>query len=232
MLEFIRSRYRRYRTPTDRGLTLVEALVAIITIAAVTTAITPPIFIAVATRVQNRKAEQAMQLAQGEIDRVRVLLDEGLREEEAEELPELAGDDLSAVGPPDSAADLLSDINSPTTALRIDVDADGSPDFLVQSFRGKQASVFAGGRQVPVVFDLGVRVYSIVAETESNFSGLETTEASLKFTTGQGDTRERPLAVLYTQLGQSDSALSLDKYRCHLDESTSTADCTDEEPEP
>lgn len=224
-----RYRHRRHRH-SDWGLTLVEALVAIITIAAVTTAITPPIFIAVATRVQNRKAEQAMQLAQGEIDRVRVLLDEGLRATEEAELPQLAGDDLAAVGPPTTAVDLLSQVDSATTALRIDVDADGSPDFLLQSFRGKQSSVFAGGRQIPVVFGLGVRVYSIVAERESNFAGLETDEASLKFTTGQGDTRVRPLAVLYTQMGQSDSALSLDKYRCFIDGGTTTADCTDEEP--
>ncbi len=63
---------------SERGLTLMEVLVAVLMVSAVLVAITPPIFLTVATRVQNRKAEQALQLANGEIDQVRVLVQEGI----------------------------------------------------------------------------------------------------------------------------------------------------------
>lgn len=79
---------------SDQGLTLIEGLVAILIISAVTTAITPMMFLSVATRVQNRRAEQAVQLAHGQIDQVRVLIDQGLNSEEVIErqLPPLVPD--------------------------------------------------------------------------------------------------------------------------------------------
>jgi len=60
---------------SDQGLTLIEGLIAIVIIAITMVSITPPIFWAVASRVQTQRAEQALKLAQGEIDRVRVLAD-------------------------------------------------------------------------------------------------------------------------------------------------------------
>ena len=65
------------RNSSQQGFTLLESLMAIMVITVVIAALTPPIFISVATRVQNRKAEQAIQLAQGEIDQVRRLVERG-----------------------------------------------------------------------------------------------------------------------------------------------------------
>ena len=71
---------------SDQGLTLIEGLVAIVVVAITLVSITPPIFWATGTRVQNRRAEQALQLAQGEIDRVRTLMDQ--RKDDGQSIPE------------------------------------------------------------------------------------------------------------------------------------------------
>ena len=59
------------------GFTLIESLVAIIIISITVVAISPPIFWATGTRVQNRRAEQALSIAQGTIDRVRAKVERG-----------------------------------------------------------------------------------------------------------------------------------------------------------
>ncbi len=61
----------------QQGFTIIESLMAIIVVTILLVGITPPIFLVVGTRVQNQRAEQAMQLAQLEIDRVRVLMERG-----------------------------------------------------------------------------------------------------------------------------------------------------------
>jgi len=58
---------------SESGLTLMECVVAIAVVALAGALITPPLFLAAATRVQNRRSEQALQIAQGEIDRIRTL---------------------------------------------------------------------------------------------------------------------------------------------------------------
>jgi type II secretory pathway pseudopilin PulG len=59
----------------EQGLTLIEGLLAIVIIAITVVSITPPVFWAVASRVQTQRAEQALKIAQGEIDRVRTLVE-------------------------------------------------------------------------------------------------------------------------------------------------------------
>lgn len=212
---------------SERGLTLMEALVAVLMVSAVLVAITPPIFLTVATRVQNRKAEQALQLANGEIDQVRVLVQEGItggRRGSVNQLPSLADGvkTIAEVGPPTSKDGRLQSTNyecskydqanapqlDVTTARQVDVNGDCQADFLVQTFRSNEQNILRAGLSVPVVFRVGVRVYSISA----NFEGLETGQASLQLTTGEGQQTKRPLAVMYTVLGQGDSGDALDQY--------------------
>ncbi|MCY7282913.1 MAG: type II secretion system GspH family protein [Cyanobacteria bacterium CAN_BIN43] len=81
---------------SDQGLTLIEGLVAIVVVSITLVSITPPIFWATGTRVQNRRAEQALQLAQGEIDRVRTLIDQGQTDPAI--LPPVAGAILRGTG--------------------------------------------------------------------------------------------------------------------------------------
>ena len=62
---------------SDSGFTLIESLVAIIIVSITVVAISPPIFWATGTRVQNRRAEQALSIAQATIDQVRARVERG-----------------------------------------------------------------------------------------------------------------------------------------------------------
>lgn len=65
--------------PSDRGLTLIEVLLAIVMVGVILAAIAPVLALSVATRVQSRKVEQATALAQQEIDRVRATMARSLQ---------------------------------------------------------------------------------------------------------------------------------------------------------
>ncbi|MDC0835923.1 type II secretion system protein [Geitlerinema sp. CS-897] len=219
-------RWHNASNTSQAGLTLVEGLVAILVVSAVTISITPAIFLAVATRVQNRRAEQAIQLAHGQIDQVRVLIEQGIQPDTVDRLPALVeSSDLSAVSAPSSAFGSLQSTNfecsnydrNPTqvpvdSALPVDINGDCEEDFFVQTFRGDEQTIQVDSEdstaQVPVVFRMGVRVYYRNAE----FGALETQEASLTLTTGQGQQTKRPLAVLHTTLAQADRSQALQKY--------------------
>jgi type II secretory pathway pseudopilin PulG len=198
-------------------------------------AITPPIFWATATRVQNRRAEQALALAQSEIDRNRTLMEQNLSS--AANLPPIAptgaagrpeiGRPTQSIGTvrtlgdarcngdkPDPSAKVSVSPN-PTTYIPVDTDGDCKTDFLLQTFRTRvPGAEFAGSDPTnPQVtgFAMGVRVYSVVAE--NNLSKLETAQARLTGSKGLGQTTTRPLAVLYSTLSRNNSSTNLDSYR-------------------
>lgn len=216
---------KRHNRRSEQGLTLMESLVAILMISAVMVAITPPIFLAVATRVQNRRAEQAIQLAHGQIDQVRVLMEQGVTNEK--QLPINAGNDIANVPAIQDIHSELQSTNfecstyddnydpenptqlSATTALPTDINGDCNADFLVQIFRTNDKTL--PDNPVPLVFRMGVRVYSIVAK--GNTGSLKTTKASLQLTTGEGQQTQYPLSVMYTTLSRSDVSGSLELYK-------------------
>ncbi|MBO9998819.1 MAG: type II secretion system protein [Cyanobacteria bacterium SID2] len=219
--------WRNRSNSSQAGLTLVEGLVAILVVSAVTVSLTPAIFLAVATRVQNRRAEQAIQLAHGQIDQVRVLIEQGIQADTVTQLPFDVGEstDLTQIASPSSAFDKLQSTNfecsvydrAPTqvpveSALPVDVNGDCEEDFFVQTFRANDQTVSDDGQEIPIIFDMGVRVYY----KNARFGTLETEEASLQLTNGEGQQTSRPLAVLYTTLAQADRSQSLRKYRCML----------------
>ena len=222
-----RQRAKKRAKFSEQGLTIMESLVAIVMIAAVSVSLTPPIFLTVATRVQNRRAEQAMNLAHGEIDRVRVLMEQGVTQNNVEQLPGLDGSEsLENVPAPSSIHGDLQSTNftcsdydknyqqlDSGTALKVDVNGDCDHDFLVQTFRIREQTT-GGQNPIPLIFRMGVRVYSRVAEDSSG--ALLTEEASLQLTTGEGQQDTRPLAVMYTDLGQADLDESLVKYHCFV----------------
>lgn len=75
---FLLGKSLRFRPGTSAsGFTLIESLVAIIVVSVTVVAISPPIFWAAATRVQNRRAEQALSIAQSSIDEVRAKIERG-----------------------------------------------------------------------------------------------------------------------------------------------------------
>lgn len=215
---------------SDRGLTLIEGLVAILIVSAVTTAITPMIFLSVATRIQNRRAEQAVQLAHGQIDEVRVLVERGIEnDEDIAQLPSLVEGDVTAreVEPPDSDSNKLLSTNFDCSdsfrlgsipvsqAFEVDVNGDCERDFFVQTFRTREITANRNGVDVPIVFEMGVRVYY----RNADFGNLETEQASLVMTSGEGQQKTRPLATLYTVMSQGDTGISLRSYQCFVDPS-------------
>jgi type II secretory pathway pseudopilin PulG len=216
------------RSSSEQGLTLMECLVAILMISAVLVAITPPIFLAVASRVQNRRAAQAIQLAAGEVDRVRVLVEQGVTEDSKKDLPNLAEGtnalDVPAPSGPgglesaNKACPLVYEAPEVSKARRVDTNGDCEPDFLVQTFRVAEQVDDEG---LPVIFRMGVRVYSTSADS---FDGLETKQAALLLTTGEGQQTKYPLAAMYTVLGKGDLSSSMEEYRCFTN-TGSGADC-------
>ena len=181
---------------SESGVTLLEALVAMIIITITVSMMTPPIFMAVATRVSNRRTEQAMQLAQGEIERVRLLMLGS--ESYAKISPELPPIDTAAkkdtieqVGIPTSVC-----AAAPCTSLQLVPTS--NPDFFYQTFREDGAEVASGD---VVAFRMGVRVYSSEAldDNGSPRTTLRTDTGSLSFTTGSSR-NERPLATFYTEM--------------------------------
>ena len=171
---------------SEAGLTLIECLVALVVIAVTAATITPMMVFAVATRVQNQKTEQAMQIARGEIDKIRLVVEQGgdysTRLSELSLFSTGASTSLVLVPPPTSFVDnVSSSVTAVDKARKLDIDGDGDTDFAVQHFRDK-----------------GIEI------------GADNT--GLAFTSGEGQRGRRPLAVLYSQIAQGDRINSLCQY--------------------
>lgn len=229
---YLRHFAQRRTASIDQGLTLVECLVAIAVVGVTGLLITPPLFISAATRVQNRRAEQALKVAQGEIDRVRLLVERGRQSAgfDADNNPvaPAAGQalppqvaDIEAAPAPTALSGQMESVNDSLdtfegaalpnvqTALPIDTDGDGEADYFMQTFRDE--GFRADGANQLESFRMGVRVYAIAAE--DNLGSLGTEEASLRYTTGLGNQQQQPLAVLYSDFVRSDRDNSVCQYQ-------------------
>ncbi|NJM58423.1 MAG: prepilin-type N-terminal cleavage/methylation domain-containing protein [Synechococcales cyanobacterium RU_4_20] len=218
------------KTPSESGLTLIECLVAMIIITVVVAIITPPIFLAVGTRVNNRRTEQALQVAQEEIERVRLLvISEKAGTDIENQLPPVANGvtrtSLGDAAVPNSVCDpatkagpppLCSDAQSLFLAFGSGVN---DPSALyVQTFRdeGKtKERTLANGTKVNeiIAFNMGVRVYSHEALNAAK-TGVGTLDASgqagsINFTSGTKTRGSRPLVVLYTEMTRGTEADAL-----------------------
>jgi prepilin-type N-terminal cleavage/methylation domain-containing protein len=226
------------------GFTLIESLVAIIIVAIVVIGIIPPIFYATATRVQNRRAEQAAQLAQSEIDKVRAAVEQhaSYTANGVQDLPPFIGADIHVatnvaaptLSPTGPYAKLRSvngscqnDDGKALTSVSqyIAVDTDGGdnckPEFFVQIFRSNdivQAGALPG--TPPDGFFMGVRVYAAVA-ANTPLATLNQPEnlkaAPLRGGQGLGFQAVRPMAVLYSSVVRSDRAVDVYKLLCTKD---------------
>lgn len=205
-------------TSPEQGFTLLETLCAIVVISVVIASFTPPIFLAVATRFQNTRAEQALQLAQGEIDRVRRTVERG--EYTESDLPPQGSAGDSSVqdqGSPGSTTTLNQNqkySSSASEGVTVDVNGDGTPDFIVQTYRTPGVRDPEGRL---AAFRMGVRVYTY--SVARNFGQLENPPkkaASLTLTTALGQQRRRPLAAMYTSVVRSDTNTSLCSYQQFL----------------
>ncbi len=210
---------------SEAGLTLIECLVAIVVIALTSASVAPMMVFSVATRVQNQKTEQALQLAQAEVDQIRLVVEQGgdygdrLSNLSLLKLnPAVALTAFDALPPVEFIASTAT-LDRVVEARMIDTDGDGDDDFAIQRFRTEGIEVTSQTPGVvsstPVVFDLGVRVYDARAQKNlvgASPAGLIASTAGLTFTSGEGDRGRQPLAVLYTQIAQGDRDGSLCQY--------------------
>lgn len=206
----------------NSGLTLLECLVAITIIGVSTATIAPVMLFSVATRVQSQKAEQALQLAQLEIDTIRVEIERG-NNAFVSNYPQTprSEDEIAETATPGNVSLILtSDLSDARAA---DVDDDGDDDFALQVFRTEGISDASGN---PMAFRVGVRVYDVDA-VRNNSGSLLKDQASLAFTSGEGQRGLRPLAILYTDIVAGDRDLSLCNYRQYIDPSATVNDNID-----
>lgn len=221
------------RKGTEEGLTLMESLVGIMVIAIVITAITPPLLIAFATRVQNYIASQAMKIAQGEIDRVRLVIEKGdYAAGWTEKLPPSMGTnnfDYLGVGAPTTTTpngtcpltNVQGSADPRNTWCSVDVTGDGVWDLGIQTFRtpafttagNPSTSDYPNGK--PIAFVITVRAYTRAALTSGNLekSFPRDKTASLGMTAGQSITL--PLVTRYETIVRSDLKISRELY-CEL----------------
>jgi len=208
----------------QQGLTLIECLVAIVVIAITVTTITPPIFLATATRIQSRRGEQANQIAQAEVDRIRQMVETGVYTVDQLPIDTGAGNasDVAAASgvnssllvspatcgtyPPIPATAPVSD----RTLIPVDIDGDCRPEFAMQVYRSAPctpASLPSGSP--PYAFQIGVRVYTYNPGEAMN--NLRTDRSSLGLTTASKDTGSvrRPMQTLYSRVARVNTNESL-----------------------
>ncbi|MBD1911292.1 MULTISPECIES: type II secretion system protein [unclassified Leptolyngbya] len=247
---------------TEAGLTLLECLIAIAVIGITASLILPPLFLSAGTRVQNRRAEQAFQLAQEEINRLQSMVTN--EQHQVSRLPAAAttgyfrnnqqSASIQNVPPPrggwwrskirsttascsnnyvpfnpsPNAVNTAVDIVPVNQVLAIDVDGDCQPDFFMQEFRdfGTYSDLEMGASPVaappstarPTVFRVVVRVYSNVPNRTNSWGSMTTPvlPASLQFTRGEGNQRERPLAVMSSLITWSSSQFASCSLQYHV----------------
>ncbi len=213
---------RSRSTKPNSGLTLIECLVAIVVIAITVVAITPPIFVATASRIQSRRAEQANQIAQAEIDRVRVVMERVPATET--QLPQAGTDVVSGVNPsalaspggcPNRYPSADATIQAPSNqVIPVDVDGDCVPEFAMQVVRTNDCIPTGSTVTVPYSFDLTVRVYGY--KPGDAMTDLGAKRMTLGLTTGRaGDdpttgALRKPLQVLTTKVSRVGKVDSVD----------------------
>jgi prepilin-type N-terminal cleavage/methylation domain-containing protein len=208
----------------NNGLTLIECLVAIAVIGLTAAVMAPVMVFSVATRLQNQRAEQALQIAQGEVDKVRLMVERGGDFSSQLNAYPSTTTAIAATGAPTLASTSFSS-TTPTVAKLVNIDSDAENEFAVQVFRSPGRT--PAGSTVPVAFELGVRVYDYLAWQRQGGT-LLTDEAALSFTNGDGQRGNRPLSVIYTTMFKGDRDNALCEYRQHLNSTASTTglNCT------
>ena len=209
------------------GLTLIECLVAIAVVAITTAAIGPMILFSVATKVQNQRVEQALRLAQVEINGIRSKMDSENYKDVLTAILPTSEKCIADTSAPTRFRKPNEDIKAVTDARLVDLDGDDDYDYAIQLFR-KEILVFREEGTVidenPMMFEVGARVYDAKRASPNLEKGLDTDEASLAFTSGEGQAGTRPLAVMYRMISLSERA-DLRELHKELDNAGSASAC-------
>ncbi len=185
---------RRVAKPTEKGLTLIESLVGIMVVGVVVTLITPALVVGYATRIKNYRTDQAIKLAKGEIDRVRLEVDRanigdpnfirglppirpGAQEAQDFDIDRWPAPTPVPVGTrPDPCPLLNVQGTTPVTSVcSLDINGDGEWDLGMQTFRSATPSsaLSANESENPVAFLMRVRVYTKAALIQSPSSLIQ-----------------------------------------------------------
>lgn len=203
------------------GFTLVECIMAIVVVGLTGAVVAPFMVISVATRVQNQRAEQAIELAQSEIDRVRIEFEQNGAEEDF--VPTRYQNAVIAEGDITCATDEYcpakfrgpTDIDTDDTVIdpdgdgekEVDVNGDDTFDFFIQGFLVQRQD--NAGNDIPNAYELGVRVYDIRASENFPAGGLATDEALVGVTSSEGERVAKPLSAVYASVGIAEGSGSL-----------------------
>lgn len=220
------------RNRTEQGLTLIECLMGIIVITLVIAAITPPLLISMATRVRNYRAEYALKVAQGEIDRVRLAVGQGqltgdaLKSQLPPELSSTNGEPGQISAPNPSFAASSCPLQNPTGVQNwcaVDINGDNQWDLAVQTFRWKAPSTVLSTD--PIAFKMGVRVYTRAALQSGKLATTNIQAAPLGLTSGQSVSQ--PIVYLDSIIVRSDLPTSKTSYCKLMNELNSTSTTCD-----
>lgn len=191
----------------DQGFTLLELLMATLVTTMVLITITPPLFLAVATRVQAQRMEQAVQFAQQNLELVRWVMNQN---PSADQLPATVMEDVRQGLPPTSFVPRCGGSGwfpcSPSEAV---ITPDGQ--FAVQVFRNPG---FSSSNGTIGGFRAGIRIYSI--ESQAFLGSLERQTTPLKLTSAHGSRFRNPLVAIYPEVLAGDRPGSLDAYSRYL----------------
>ena len=204
----------------EKGFSLTEVIIAMFIGSGILSIISPMLVLASASRLVTSRTEKAFEIAQGEIDRAKTKITQGVDQDDTSgKLPpvtdQITGQNLKTVSAPTEVVSERQDLTY-DKLLAIDSDNDGENDFLVQLFRDQGVS-FDGGyftNNQLAAFRMCTRVYAGVAE--NNLDSLETETASIYFTQGLQDQQTKPLAVLCADVINGNSKLSLKQYQDYL----------------
>lgn len=217
---------------SELGLTLMESLVGIMVIGVIITAISPPLVIAFATRIQNYRTQNAMKIAQGEIDRVRLLVESGNYSNGwTLKLPPSVGqtgagqfnlDDIVRAPDPALNQGTCPQVNvqggaSTTSWCTVDINGDGTDkwDLAVQTFRSSTPpNAYDKAGDQPIAFIMGVRVYTRAAIEGSELKTFPKRDTAIGFSGGR-KALQLPLITRYEIITRSDLDISRSTY-CEL----------------
>lgn len=193
----------------NRGLTLVECVVAIVVTNIVLAALAAPLVMVTATRSQNDRINQASGLAIAQVDQMRALMEQGVYANS--DLPpasavdaELGSPEGLSMQPPPTTVTTCTGM--PTTAGTGCRRTFNNAEFVVQIYRGD--GITAGGRII--AFPMQVRVYSARTFDGGNTPSAEVPISQVPATfTSSGEASGLPLIVLTTDVVRGDNPATL-----------------------
>lgn len=199
----------------NQGLTLMECVIAILVVNLGVAMLAAPLLMVAATRLRNDRINQATELARAEVDRLRVMMEQGIeiRDTMASVLPPESSvrvtldqaNRLSQQPAPNSLADCSGSLGLPSSANEACYRRLNNTEFAVQVYRG-QLNVNSAG--LVLAYPVQVRVYSAQAVPVTS-SETPIGEEPAAMTSSMVGAETRPLAVLTTQIIRSDSAQTL-----------------------